>query len=216
MVYRLQEALYSLKQAPPAWNQRINVSFLQQGFPRSLANPNLYLFGKHWLITAVIFYVDDLIITSSHQLHISQTKVALSQEFEMIDLGPYTSSLVSRSSKLHKTSLFCKSGITLSYRKPLIQTGIPLLHLQWIPTRSSLILILVIRLRLPNTASWLVPSPCSSILGLISTFPFVFSVCSCRHPWSLTRKQLNEYGDTYTVLGHLVSSILLPLPTLSS
>ena len=35
----------------------------------------------------VILYVDDLIITGSHQKRISQTQELLQREFEMTDLG---------------------------------------------------------------------------------------------------------------------------------
>ena len=74
----LRKALYSLKQAPRAWNQHIDAFLQEQGFSRSMADHNLYIFYAVGLLTFLILYVNDLILTGSHGDHISTTKAALS------------------------------------------------------------------------------------------------------------------------------------------
>ena len=52
-----------------------------------MADHNLYIFYAIGLLTFLILYVDDLILTGSRGDHIFATKAALSQEFEMTDMG---------------------------------------------------------------------------------------------------------------------------------
>ena len=87
MVYRLRKALYGLKQAPRAWNKKIDSFFYSKGFRRSHADPNLYIYRKDGMVTLVILYVDDLVLTGSNADHIAATKAALTSTFEMTDLG---------------------------------------------------------------------------------------------------------------------------------
>lgn len=42
LVCRLKKALYSLKQAPRSWYEKIDSFFLHHGFHRSMNDPNLY------------------------------------------------------------------------------------------------------------------------------------------------------------------------------
>jgi hypothetical protein len=86
-VCRLRKALYGLKQAPRAWYQRIDTFFTSIGLERSPSDANLYVFSEEGLHMVVILYVDDLIITGSHQKRISHTQELLRREFEMTDLG---------------------------------------------------------------------------------------------------------------------------------
>jgi hypothetical protein len=44
--YRLYKALYRLKQAPRAWNNKIDLYFYQNGFERSQFESSLYLEKK--------------------------------------------------------------------------------------------------------------------------------------------------------------------------
>ena len=74
MVYRLKKALYGLKQAPCAWNEKIDAFFQDTGFSRSTADPQLYIHRADSLVTAIVIYVDDLIITGDNQGFISVTK----------------------------------------------------------------------------------------------------------------------------------------------
>ena len=86
-VCRLRKALYGLKQAPRAWYQRIDTFFRSIGLHRSPSDANMYVFSEGGLHMVIILYVDDLIITGSHQERISHTQELLWREFEMTDLG---------------------------------------------------------------------------------------------------------------------------------
>ena len=61
--------------------------FASIGLQRSHSDANLYVFSEGGLQMVTILYVDDLIITGSHQKRISQTQELLRREFEMTDLG---------------------------------------------------------------------------------------------------------------------------------
>ena len=67
------KALYGLKQASRAWYQKIYTFFMIIGLERSPSDANLYMFNEGGQQMAMIMYVDDLIITGSHQKRISQT-----------------------------------------------------------------------------------------------------------------------------------------------
>jgi len=88
MVYKLHKALYSLKQAPRAWNKRIDQFRLQIGFKKCKVEYGMYV---HKLneenITMMWLYVDGLLVTGSNQSEIEKFKYIMQYEFEMIDLG---------------------------------------------------------------------------------------------------------------------------------
>lgn len=86
-VCRLHKALYGLKQAPRAWYHRIDSFFVSANLSRSPSDANLYFFCEKNLYMVIILYVDDLIITGSHEQRIVQTQELLCQEFEMTNLG---------------------------------------------------------------------------------------------------------------------------------
>ena len=60
---------------------------MKNGFKRCISDPNLYVqkFGTNILI--VVFYVDDLIITSNRLTLIQNIKSDLQNQFEMTNLG---------------------------------------------------------------------------------------------------------------------------------
>jgi hypothetical protein len=62
-VLRLRKAMYNLKQAPRAWNAKLDATMLVLGFQRSSSEHGVYTrsSGKSRLIVGV--YVNDLIIT---------------------------------------------------------------------------------------------------------------------------------------------------------
>lgn len=62
-VCRLKKALYGLKQSPRAWFGRFTVVMKQNGYSQSNAVHTLFFKQKGELITCLIIYVDDLIIT---------------------------------------------------------------------------------------------------------------------------------------------------------
>jgi hypothetical protein len=87
-VYKLKKALYSLKQAPRAWNSRIESYFLKEGFEKHPHEHTLFvrqMDGGKMLI--VCLYVDDLIFTGNDAYMFSTFKHSMMTEFDMTDLG---------------------------------------------------------------------------------------------------------------------------------
>lgn len=109
-VCKLKKSLYGLKQSPRAWFGRFTKSMTTFGYKQSNSDHTLFLKKLHGKITALIVYVDDMIVTGNNPEEMKALKEYLSKEFEMKDLGPLKYFLgieVSRSSK----------GIFLSQRK---------------------------------------------------------------------------------------------------
>ncbi|XP_038711817.1 uncharacterized protein LOC120006011 [Tripterygium wilfordii] len=72
-VYKLNRALYRLKQVPRAWYERLTNFLLSTGFSRGTADKTLFVKKDHKHILVAQIYVDDIVFGS--------TSVSLSQEF---------------------------------------------------------------------------------------------------------------------------------------
>jgi len=66
-VCRLKKAFYRLKQAPHAWYTRIDNYFTRLGFTKSEEDANMYHIVVKGKLLIIVFYVDDLILTSDDQ-----------------------------------------------------------------------------------------------------------------------------------------------------
>jgi hypothetical protein len=86
-VYRLYKALYRLKQAPKAWNNKINFYFYQNVFERSQYEPSLYVKKKGEDFLMACLYVDDLMYGGTSKDMVTEFKAAMMKEFEMTNLG---------------------------------------------------------------------------------------------------------------------------------
>ena len=82
-VCKLRKALYGLKQSSQIWYQTLTQFLLSLGL-RPI-NADLSVFAKKELIIAI--YVDDLLLTGPSLDEIKKAKAALSQRFQMTDLG---------------------------------------------------------------------------------------------------------------------------------
>jgi len=113
VVCKLQRALYGLKQSPRAWFGRFNVAMRKYGYKPSNSDHTLFLKHRLGKVTALIIYVDDMIITGDDSEEISRLQKQLATEFEMKNLGGLKYFLgieVARS----------KQGIFLSQRKYIL------------------------------------------------------------------------------------------------
>ncbi|KAK5838581.1 hypothetical protein PVK06_007313 [Gossypium arboreum] len=87
-VYQLQKVLYELKQAPRAWNIKIDSYFKPFGLIQSLSEPSLYVkVGVNGNFLIVCLYVDDVIYARIDMKMVEDFKRAMIKEFEMFDLG---------------------------------------------------------------------------------------------------------------------------------
>ncbi|PNX83829.1 beta-galactosidase [Trifolium pratense] len=109
-VCKLKKSLYGLKQSPRAWFGRFTKSMIAFGYVQSNSDHTLFLKKQQGKITALIIYVDDMVVTGNDPEERKALQEHLSREFEMKDLGFLKYFLgieVSRS----------KKGIFLSQRK---------------------------------------------------------------------------------------------------
>ena len=86
-VYKLNKALYGLRQAPRAWNNKLNHILMELGYSKCSKEPSVYQkkVNNHTMIIAV--YVDDLFVTGTSLELIIRFKKEMSSKFEMSDLG---------------------------------------------------------------------------------------------------------------------------------
>lgn len=87
-VCRLMKSLYGLKQSPRAWFEKFTDSVKRQGYTQ--AQTDHTMFFKHSssrIITILIVYVDDIILTGDDSVEMHSLKKNLTTEFEIKDLG---------------------------------------------------------------------------------------------------------------------------------
>ena len=86
-VLKLRKALYGLRQAPWAWNSKLDDTLKSMGFIRSINDQAVYTWNKKESKLWVGVYVDDLIITGSNPEEIDSFKISMKDKFEMTDFG---------------------------------------------------------------------------------------------------------------------------------
>ena len=86
-VYRLIKALYGLRQAPRAWNARLDKCLKELGFKRCLHEQAVYTKSDKGNTLIVGVYVDDLLVTGSSKCEIEEFKKQMNKQFEMSNLG---------------------------------------------------------------------------------------------------------------------------------
>ncbi|KAJ0491190.1 putative RNA-directed DNA polymerase [Helianthus annuus] len=87
MVYRLHKALYGLRQAPRAWNTKLDRSLKELGFSRCNQEQAVYKLRTSNSVIIVGVYVDDMIVTGSSEKDIAAFKQKMKTIFDMSDLG---------------------------------------------------------------------------------------------------------------------------------
>ena len=86
-VLKLRKALYCLRQAPRAWNNKLDETLKLMGFIRSINDQAVYSLNRKEIKLCVGVYVDDLIITGSNSEEIDSFKISMKTKFEMTDFG---------------------------------------------------------------------------------------------------------------------------------
>lgn len=86
-VCRLHKSLYGFKQAPRAWFDKLRAALLHVGFISSKADPSLFICNSNGILTLILVYVDDLIITGNSVNFITDLINQLSAKFAYKDLG---------------------------------------------------------------------------------------------------------------------------------
>nr|GFB40353.1 ribonuclease H-like domain, reverse transcriptase, RNA-dependent DNA polymerase [Tanacetum cinerariifolium] len=86
-VYRIIKALYGLRQAPRAWNIKLDNTLKSLDFKKCALEQAIYTKASKDSLLLVGFYVDDLIITGTPKKEIDKFKDQMEEKFEMSDLG---------------------------------------------------------------------------------------------------------------------------------
>ena len=80
-VYKLKKALYGLRQAPRAWNVKLNQILRGLNFYRCAKEPSLYRKEVDNELLVVVVYVDDLLVTGSSLKMIEIFKKEMATKF---------------------------------------------------------------------------------------------------------------------------------------
>ncbi|GJZ69558.1 zinc finger, CCHC-type containing protein [Tanacetum coccineum] len=86
-VYKLTKALYGLRQAPRAWNVKLDQTLKSLDFKKCNLEQAVYTKRSKNSILIVGVYVGDLIITGTPKKEIEVFKSQMEEKFEMSDLG---------------------------------------------------------------------------------------------------------------------------------
>ena len=83
----LQKSLYGLKQASQQWFSKLSRALLSSGYHQSLLDHSLFVKNSTGSFTALLVYVDDVILAGYCMAEISSIKKILDSQFHMKGLG---------------------------------------------------------------------------------------------------------------------------------
>lgn len=86
MVYKLNKAIYGLKQSGRQWSEALDISLRKCGLKRMNADRCVYMLRAKNSVLIVLAYVDDLIVATNSDELFNSLKDCLSREFEFRDL----------------------------------------------------------------------------------------------------------------------------------
>ena len=86
LVCRLKQSLYGLKQSPRCWNSTLDTQLKSMGYTPSNHDPCIYTSSDDDF-SIIGVYVDDFVVAAKNPEKIEQVKTALSQQFDVKDLG---------------------------------------------------------------------------------------------------------------------------------
>nr|GFB74772.1 ribonuclease H-like domain, reverse transcriptase, RNA-dependent DNA polymerase [Tanacetum cinerariifolium] len=86
-VYRIIKALYGLRQAPRAWNIKLDNTLKSLNFKKCALEQAIYTKTSKDSTLLIGVYVDDLIITSTPKEGINKFKTQMEEKFKMSNLG---------------------------------------------------------------------------------------------------------------------------------
>ncbi|KAL3520694.1 hypothetical protein ACH5RR_018843 [Cinchona calisaya] len=88
LVCRMNKSLYSLKQASRSWFHNFSSSIQDPGFKQSRTDYSLFTKVRSYSFTAILLYVDDMIIMGYDERMITDLKTFLKSHLRIRDLGP--------------------------------------------------------------------------------------------------------------------------------
>lgn len=122
-VCKLKKALYGLKQSPRAWFGKLTKAMKAFGYSQSNQDHTLFLKKKQGKITALIVYVDDMLVTGNDSNEMLALQEYLSNKFDMKDLGVPKYFLGIEVSRSKKGIFLCQKKYILDLLKETGMTG---------------------------------------------------------------------------------------------
>jgi hypothetical protein len=83
----LRKALYDLRQAPRAWNAKLDSTLKGMSFEQSPHEAAIYRWGNGGNAMLVGVYIDNLVITGTKDAKVTALKEEMKVTFQMSDLG---------------------------------------------------------------------------------------------------------------------------------
>ena len=120
-VCKLNKALYGLKQSPRTWFERFAKVMKEFGYKQSQGDHNLFIkLSVAGGVTALLVYVDDIIVTGNDEREKHDVKQRLAKKFEIKELGKlkyflgievaYSTQGIFISQQKYVTDLFAETG----------------------------------------------------------------------------------------------------------
>ncbi|GJX81660.1 putative ribonuclease H-like domain-containing protein [Tanacetum coccineum] len=89
-VYKVEKALYGLRQAPRAWYETLSTYLLENGFRRGIIDKTLFIKKNKGDILLVHMYVDDIIFGSTKKSLCKEFESLMHKRFHMSSIGELT------------------------------------------------------------------------------------------------------------------------------
>ena len=86
-VCRLQRSLYGLKQASRQWYARLSTFLISHGYRQCSSDHSLFIKQHLQSFTALVVYVDDIVLLGNDLLEIKSITQLLDEVFKIKDLG---------------------------------------------------------------------------------------------------------------------------------
>lgn len=136
LVCRLQRSLYGLKQTSRQWFTRLSSFLISHGFRQSTSDHSLFLRFTDNVTTALLVYVDDIILTSNNIDEIQSITALLDQTFKIKDLGNLKFFLGLEIARTAQGILYVSANIPWTFL--LTQVCLVVVHilLQWTTQQS--------------------------------------------------------------------------------
>jgi hypothetical protein len=87
MVCKLQKSLYGLKQASRKWYEKLIALLIREGYTQSTSDYSLFTLQKDHNFTALLVYVDDIILAGNSMVEFDRIKTVLDIAFKIKNLG---------------------------------------------------------------------------------------------------------------------------------
>jgi len=116
-VYKLQKALYDLKQVPRQWYERLSNFLTSQGYERGKVDNTLFIRKLNNDIILVQMYVDDIIFGSTNESLCQDFMSLVQDEFEMSMMDELNFFLGLQVKQTKKGTFLCQS----KYSKELLK-----------------------------------------------------------------------------------------------